>query len=246
MSTTPNLAIAHILPSQAQKEVTANAAFNALDQAQAGLLVLNLSAGGPIIAEPAAALSCKLLRLTGTLTAAAELVLPANRKPYFVHNATTGGFAVTVRTAAGSGVAIDSGADNTRIVYCDGSEILAIGASPSAATGPYDLGLYLPGQPEAGAVLLQYVAPRSFTLPAGLTGSQGYAGTAATAQADLDLQRNGASIGTITFAAASSTASFSLASETAFVAGDRVLVVAPPSQDPTLAELSITFKGMRT
>jgi hypothetical protein len=29
--TTPNLAITHILPSQAQKEVTANAAFDALD-----------------------------------------------------------------------------------------------------------------------------------------------------------------------------------------------------------------------
>jgi hypothetical protein len=43
-----------------------------------------------------AVLECKLLRLTGSLTADAEVVVPNNRKPYFVHNAAAGGFAVTV------------------------------------------------------------------------------------------------------------------------------------------------------
>jgi hypothetical protein len=95
---TPNLAIAHILQSQAQKEVTANAAFDALDEAIAGLLEVDVSAGGTITVDPAAALGCKMLRLTGTLAADAEAVIPDNPKPYFVHNATGGGFAVTVRT----------------------------------------------------------------------------------------------------------------------------------------------------
>ena len=99
---------------------------------------------------------------------------------------------------------------------------------------PYDIGVYFPGQPEAGAVLLQLVASRPFTLPADLTDSQGYAGTAPTAQADLDVRKNSASIGTITFAAAASTATFTFASEVAFAAGDRLTLLAPGSQDASL------------
>ena len=52
MSTRPNLDIAQILPSQAKKEVTANAAFNALDQAIAGLLAVDVSAGGTVTLDP--------------------------------------------------------------------------------------------------------------------------------------------------------------------------------------------------
>jgi hypothetical protein len=248
VSTTPNLAIEHLLQSQAQKEVTANEAFDALDQAIAGLLEVDISAGGTITVDPAAALSCKMLRLTGTLAADAEVVVPNNRKPYLVHNATAGGFAVTVKTAAGTGIVVDSGLHDTAIVYCDGTDVVAIsiGNSGGDDIGPYDVGVYFPGKPGAGATLLQLVAPRAFTLPAGLTGSQGYAGTAPTAVADLDLRKNGASIGTITFAAAANTATFSFASEVAFAAGDRLTVIAPGTQDASLADISITFKGTRT
>jgi hypothetical protein len=128
VSATPNLAIEHILQSQAQKEVTANEAFDALDQAIAGLLEVDVSAGGPITVDSAAALACKMLRLTGTLAADAEVVVPDNRKPYFVHNATAGGFAVTVRTAAGAGVIVGASPDSTAVVYCDGVDVLAISA----------------------------------------------------------------------------------------------------------------------
>ena len=558
MSATPNLAIEHILQSQAQKEVTANEALDALDQAIAGLLEVDVSAGGTITVDPAAALACKMLRLTGTLTADAEVVVPDNRKPYFVHNATAGGFAVTVRTAAGAGLVVGASPDNTAVIYCDGIDVLAISAgtagagsgagalielgdtnialrsiavalvNPDAEAGdtsgwtttgtwdagtaegtitaphggsfyfsatggtdpavleqtvdliaqgftaaeldagaifdagvwaaseyqsdtgelklqfldaagadvgsafttgefgpndgtwveqtltgdvpaaarqarlqllahnhfgsnttygfddltlslsirrpvtgdllrydgsdwigvtagevladaslgdlgdvdasdatpgyvltreadgsfalhvvgggsastkvfdgasdggdtytlspepqgtvlvwvdgllvtdysvagatltfgtaptngaaivawdiggggaPYDIGVYFPGQPEAGATLLQLVAPRAFTLPADLTDSQGYAGTAPTAQADLDIQKNGASISTIIFAASANTATFAFASEAAFTAGDRLTVLAPGNQDASLADISITFKGTRS
>ena len=135
MSATPNLAIAHILPSQAQKEVTANAAFDALDRAIAGLLEVDVSAGGTITVDPTAALGCKLLRLTGTLAAEAEVVVPASRKPYLVHNATAGGVAVPGRPAAGLGVAVGSTPDNTAVVYCDGTDVLAISSGTAAAAG---------------------------------------------------------------------------------------------------------------
>jgi hypothetical protein len=55
----------------------------------------------------------------------------------------------------------------------------------------------------------------------------------------------GVTIGTITFAAAASTPPFSFAGEIAF-AGDRLTVLAPGTQDASLADISITFKGTRT
>ena len=123
---------------------------------------------------------------------------------------------------------------------------MSIGNAGGEDIGPYDIGVYFPGQLGAGVTLLQLVAPRAFTLPAGLTGSQGYAGTAPTAQADLEIRKNGASIGTITFAASASTATFTFSSKVAFAAGDRLTVIAPGTQDASLADISITFKGTRT
>ena len=83
-------------------------------------------------------------------------------------------------------------------------------------------------------------------MPADLSGSRGYAGTAPTAQADPDLRKNGASIGTITFAVAASTATLAFTSEIAFAAGARLTVLALGSQDASLADISITFKGTRS
>ena len=71
------------------------------------------------------------------------------------------------------------------------------------------------------------VATRAFTLPTGLIGSQADAAAAPTAEADPDIHKNGASIGTITFVVAASTATFSFASEVSFAAGDRLTALAP-------------------
>jgi hypothetical protein len=242
VSATPNLAIAHILQSQAQKEVTANAAFDALDQAIAALLEVDVSAGGTITVDPVAALKCKMLRLTGTLAADAEVVVSDNGKPYFVHNATTGGFAVTVRTAAGLGVAVGASPDNTAVVYCDGMDVLAISAS---GTCPYDPAMFILRTHAGGALMAQIVFPRTVTFPAGFAGSQAYAQVPATASTTLDVEQNGTSIGTITFGAGSSTASYSLATDTVFAPGDRLAIVNQDPADATLADLSITLKGTR-
>jgi len=47
-------------------------------------------------------------------------------------------------------------------------------------------------------------------------------------------------------AVATSTATFAFTGEVAFAAGDRLGVLAPGSQDASLADLSITFLGKRT
>lgn len=49
------------------------------------------------------------IECTGALTAGRNLVVPANKKLYFVYNNTTGGFAVTVKVSGQTGIAVPSG-----------------------------------------------------------------------------------------------------------------------------------------
>lgn len=61
-----------------------------------------------------------ILLLTGTLTQARTITAPSVSKMYIIRNATTGGFAVTIQTAAvGLSVTIPNG--TTAVVYSDGT-----------------------------------------------------------------------------------------------------------------------------
>lgn len=111
---------------------------------------------------------------------------------------------------------------------------------------PLDVGVYKPGLPTGSEVIARWVATRDFTFPSGLTGSQAYADTApADGAKDFDVQKNGASVGTVSFALGSNTATFSMASATSFVAGDRLAFVAPATADSALADIAITLKGTK-
>lgn len=62
------------------------------------------------------------LRLTGTLTAARNLIVPSNKKLYFIHNNTTGGFAVTVKVSGQTGVSVPNGAK--MVLVSNGTDIV--------------------------------------------------------------------------------------------------------------------------
>jgi hypothetical protein len=49
------------------------------------------------------------IECTGTLTAARNLVVPSNKKLYFIYNNTTGGYAVTVKVSGQTGVSVPNG-----------------------------------------------------------------------------------------------------------------------------------------
>jgi hypothetical protein len=59
---------------------------------------------------------------TGTLTAARNIICPTASKLYFVANNTTGGFAVTLKTSAGTGVSIPNG--EAMVLYCNGTNVV--------------------------------------------------------------------------------------------------------------------------
>jgi len=61
-------------------------------------------------------------RFVGTLTSDCYIIVPATVQQYWVDNATTGSFALYVRTASGTPVAVPQGARG--IYYCNGTTVL--------------------------------------------------------------------------------------------------------------------------
>lgn len=61
------------------------------------------------------------LIMTGSPGAARNVIIPGVSKLYFVHNNTSDGFAQTVKTAAGTGVAVPSGA--RMVLFCNGTNV---------------------------------------------------------------------------------------------------------------------------
>jgi hypothetical protein len=98
-----------------------------VEEAIAGAATINTWAGSP----PAHTLTtangttdearCAMLICSGAPGAAAEVICPAKTKLYVVSNNVTGGFAVTIKTAAGTGVSVPNG--YSMLVYCDGTNV---------------------------------------------------------------------------------------------------------------------------
>lgn len=63
-----------------------------------------------------------VLEIGGTLTAARNVVCPTADKLYFIRNATSGGFAITLKTAAGAGISVPNG--SKKVLYCDGTNVV--------------------------------------------------------------------------------------------------------------------------
>lgn len=81
---------------------------------------------------------CAILECSGAPGAAATVICPTNPKIYILKNTVTGGYAVTLKTASGTGVAVPNGGET--VLYCDGTNVVAgidkIGLSIiTAATG---------------------------------------------------------------------------------------------------------------
>ena len=62
------------------------------------------------------------LKITGALTQLRVLTVPTVKKLYVINNATTGGFGVTVKTAAGTGVTVPNG--KSMLLLVDGTNVV--------------------------------------------------------------------------------------------------------------------------
>jgi hypothetical protein len=60
------------------------------------------------------------IEMTGSLSAARNLIVPAKRKLYFIFNNTTGGYAVTVKVSGQTGVSVPNG--RKMVLVCNGTD----------------------------------------------------------------------------------------------------------------------------
>jgi hypothetical protein len=72
------------------------------------------------------------LAITGTLTANRNVVCPAVSKLYFITNSTTGGFAVTLKTSAGTGILVPNG--RSVVLYCNATNVVDALSAPAGGT----------------------------------------------------------------------------------------------------------------
>ncbi len=272
MPTTPNLVAIHVEEAQNQKATSGNAAFDIFDGAITDLLSQAVSDAGDTTIAVAEATQNMVFDLTGALTAVRNVTVPdANLKLFVVRDSTTGGHAVTFKTVTGTGIVVSKALFD--ILYNDGTNIISIqsgGASSTFAgltdtnisgpsTGdmlrwdgtdwvdeapPVDLGGWVAGAFAATQIIIKVPFNRAVTFPAAFAGSEGHLETAATAQTDFDIQRNGSSVGTMRFAISGTVATF-LGAGAAFADTDRLKILAPGSPDATAAGLGFMLQGTR-
>jgi hypothetical protein len=122
----------------------------------------------------------------------------------------------------------------------DGNPVHFYNGALNQVAPPYDILCGIVGKPSNGEVVLLFVAPRAFRIPANAAGSYLKAGIAATGSSVFSIQKNGAQFLTATVAGSGTTATFS-GSQTDFAAGDVLKIVAPATADATLADIAITL-----
>ena len=65
---------------------------------------------------------CAILQCSGAPGSAAQVICPAQPKIYILKNGVSGGYAVTLKTSAGTGIAVPNG--KVMWLYCDGTNVV--------------------------------------------------------------------------------------------------------------------------
>lgn len=129
-STTTNLSISKPQTGQAQPQVTIATGFDHFDTAVAGRLAKSV-AGSSDVALSVTEARNAIIECTGALTGNINVIVPSKTKIYLVINSTTGAFTLTVKTAAGTGVAVEQG--GKAWLYSDGTNVYT--AAPTGGGG---------------------------------------------------------------------------------------------------------------
>lgn len=128
--------------------------------------------------------------------------------------------------------------------WVNSSSLTALEARYNALVSsfPYDITFSFAGILLSGKTLGGNVVTRSMTIPTNATGSLGKINTPAIVQTVLNIFHNGVSVGTVNFAVASQTATFSVTSPILLTAGDTIeLQTDPTNFDGTITNIYVTF-----
>lgn len=113
---------------------------------------------------------------------------------------------------------------------------------PAASAGAVPiLSAFIGGKTTANEVLFRFLATTAMTFAEG--NARAKAGIAATAQTTFTINYNGASRGTIVFAAGATTGVVDFTSDIAMAVDGVLSIVGPATPDATLADIAISFQG---
>jgi len=233
-----NLTITQVAEASNNKETAINDQAGELDAAFTEDLDMDFTSGNVTV------LTLEMQRnmrfVATNLSVARTVTFPAVARYFIVDN--SGGTATLGVIIGSTTITLAIGEVGT--FKADGStNHLVLTANSSAA--PFDIGSFFVGVPGSSEPLLRFVFTRAVTFPSGLTGSEGLLLVAATAQTDVDIQKNGSSVGTMRWAASGTVATFIAASPITMAAGDELRLIAPSSADATAADLLFTLAGTR-
>lgn len=163
--------------------------------------------------------------------------------------AVNGGSAIPVKKSVSTALA--SGdillGQVVEVVY-DGTNFQMM-AGAGATLNTFAVVSAVTGKPAASQIVAIYTAFSTETFPANFGSpnqSYGSVGTNPTSTASYTVNKNGSSVGTVSIST-SGVFTFTTSGGTSFslAAGDRLTIVAPSSQDATLADVGITLVGTR-
>lgn len=129
---TAQFALNYLVAGTANHETIYNADLDDIDKALGGYLVKSV-AGSSNVTLTASEFKNRSLELTGAIGANIAVIVPNTQHLFVVYRNTSGAFTLTVRTAAGTGVAITAGTRS--LLLCNGTDVFAIGSTGSAASG---------------------------------------------------------------------------------------------------------------
>jgi hypothetical protein len=147
-----------------------------VEQAITGVATIDTWAGSPpahtltVVDGESSESRCAVLVCSGTPGANAQVICPNEPKTYIVENNTTGGFSVTIKTAAGTGFTVVNG--KSSYVYCDGTNVIEAVKSiyPEAgialSTGSaWDASIPVPAGGLVGVTATQTLTNKTLTAP---------------------------------------------------------------------------------
>ena len=248
MSTSTILAISEVAETQANKHLTINEGFAALEQSINARLDINMSAGDYTLLE--SEFTRNFLFVASGQTSARSLFVPphiqtVNTTTRFIAVKNGGSFDLAVLVSGASpGAQVSVPPGVTFFCHVKGQDVNVLGSIGGGIS--YNVSLFVPTLQPANSEILRYDFPDAVAFNDNFTGSKGSCRVNPTSSASYDIRRNGTSIGSATVST-SGVFTFITGGTTTetFNPGDILTIISPVTQDVTLQDVNITLRGLR-
>lgn len=234
-----NLNLPVMVENQTAKEVTFNDALAIVDAVLTETFVADLTSGNVVLTSDQFRQQARV-KLANATTGGRTATVPAIKRGFIV-TADPANTANVALVCGSTSVAISPG--EARLCFTDGT---TNGLTTYAIGSTFDAGVFLPGLMVDNQIALVYPVTRGFTLPIALAGSGFNAVTAPTdGAAVLTINKNGSSVGSLSWAIAGHTPTVTFTSAVSFAAGDLLTITGPATADGAFANIGINLKGTR-